>query len=546
MVKRSFLLILLLGLIAAFPARAITSLQASVDKNTVNEGESLMLTITADDSLDTQVLDTQALKNDFTIQRPRTSHSTRMVNFTTTKETQWQVLLLPKRQGHVVIPAFSIDGVSSAPIRVTVKPRGSTPKQAQNVYIEASLSTKQAYVGQLVNYKVKLFIAAELQRGVLNEPIVADAEVKQLGEDKDTTDIRNGKRFRIIERNYAIIADKPGKLAIQGASFNGDISVQSQRSNSLFGFTDSRPVQTQAANVDLTIKDKPANYHGHWFVADLVLLNENWPKEEEYQVGTPITRTVTLTAVNTDESRLPDLQFDTPSTLKSYPEKPQRQNTIRDNKILAVLTQTTAIIPTKSGNYALPAIEVPWWNPHLKKQEIATLPQRVITVIAADQTELPMTAQAPTHSQTLAPSSTSYWMWAALTFATLWIITLIAYILLWRKHSHQPQTATAQMSADVKAVQPNISLKQACKAQNPSQVLLSLQQHISELYQKPMTLDKIAQLSTPLAKSIAQLQRSAFSPTSEPIHYEQILQAVQALQGHRHKKKRSSLSDLNP
>ncbi|MCL1127367.1 BatD family protein [Shewanella surugensis] len=544
MVKRSLLLIILLGLIAAFPARAITSLQASVDKNIVNAGESLMLTITADDSLDTQALDTSALKNDFTIQRPRTSHSTRMVNFTTTKETQWQVLLLPKRQGHIIIPAFSINGVSSAPIKMTVKPRGSMPKQAQNVYIEAHLSTQHAYVEQLINYKVKLFLAAELQRGILNEPIVSDAEVKQLGEDKDTTEIINGRRYRVIERNYAIIADKPGKLTIQGASFNGDITVQSQRSNSLFGFTDSRPVQTQAANVELTIKDKPASYHGHWFVADLVLLNEDWPKDAQYQVGTPITRTVTLTAVNTDESRLPDLNFDTPSTLKSYPEKAQRENRIRDNKTLAILSQTTAIIPTKAGTYTLPALDVPWWNPHLKKQEIATLPARSITVKAAEQADIPVT-QPPQVSVSVS-ATPSYWMWIALTFATLWIITLIAYGLLWRKQSQSQPKTTSQLPMPKAHAQSNVSLKQACKMHDPSQVLLSLQQHFSDHYQKSMTLDKIAQLSPDLASSIAALQRGAFSQTSSHIDYDRILHAVRQLNGKQNQKKKSSLSDLNP
>ncbi|WP_299496807.1 BatD family protein [uncultured Shewanella sp.] len=544
MVRRSLHLILLLGLITAFPASALTSLQASVDNNTVNEGESIVLTVTADDSLDTQDLNTQALEADFTMQRPRTSHSTRMVNFNTTKETQWQMLLLPKRQGHLLIPALTIDGVSSAPIKITVKPRGSAPKKTQNVYMEAHISSEQAYVDQMVNYRVKLFLGAELQRGVLNEPVVTGAEVKQLGEDTDSTQIINGRRFRVIERNYAIIADKPGKLTIQGASFNGDIVVQSQRSNSLFGFTDSRPIQTQAGNTELNIKAKPANYHGQWLVADLVLLNENTAQETDYQVGTPITRTVTLTAVNTDESRLPDLNLNLPTAFKSYPEKPQRKNTIRDNKILATLSQTTAIIPTKAGTYTLPAIDVPWWNPHLNKQEMATLPAKVITVKAAEEIDVP----AP-QIQASAPASNAptYWMWIAATFACLWLITAIAFIILWRKHTqNQHSKVSKHQVPNEDNMKVNMSLKQACQAQNPSQVLISLQEHFSQTYQHPMTLDKIAALSKEMASAITALQRGAFSKTTESIDYTQILQATEQLNTKNKKKKASSLSNLNP
>ncbi|WP_298775279.1 BatD family protein [uncultured Shewanella sp.] len=544
MVKRLLHLILLLGLIAAFPASALTSLQASVDNNTVSEGESIVLTVTADDSLDTQALNTQALSADFTMQRPRTSHSTRMVNFNTTKETQWQMLLLPKRQGHLMIPALTIDGVSSAPIKITVKPRGSAPKQTKNVYMEAHLSSQKAYVDQLVNYQVKLFLGAELQRGVINEPVVANAQVKQLGEDKDSTQIINGRRFRVIERNYAIIADKPGKLSIQGASFNGDIVVQSQRSNSLFGFTDSRPIQTQARNVELTIQPKPASYHGQWLVADLVLLNEDWPEHADYQVGTPITRTITLTAVNTDESRLPDLDLNLPTSLKSYPEKPQRQNTVRDNKTLATLTQTTAIIPTKPGTYTLPAVEVPWWNPHLNKQQIATLPEKVITVKAAEQADIPAQQTSLPATETSTPA---YWMWAAFIFATLWFITTIALIILWRKYTQNHSSPVIKSpTSHQDSVNKKLSLKQACQRQNPSEVLLSLQQHFSHVFQQPMTLDKISALSKEMANAVTTLQRSAFSKTTASIDYDKILQAADRLNPDKKKKKASSLTNLNP
>lgn len=127
----------------------------------------------------------------------------------------------PKTTGQLQIPALTIDGIASQPINLQVAPQGSQPQQAKNLFIRTSLSTEQAYVGQLVTYKVKLFLAVELQRGVLSAPNIEGASIKQLGEDVDTTELVNGRRYRVIERTYAIIADKAGDLDISGADFQG-------------------------------------------------------------------------------------------------------------------------------------------------------------------------------------------------------------------------------------------------------------------------------------------------------------------------------------
>lgn len=130
-----------------------------------------MLNVSADDEVDTGKLDTSILLKDFIVGRTSVSRSTQIMNFDAVKETRWQVLLAPKQKGQLTIPSFSIDGVSSAEIPLKVVEAGAQPEQAKNLFIDAKVSTDEAYVGQLITYKVKLYLAVELQRGVLNAPL---------------------------------------------------------------------------------------------------------------------------------------------------------------------------------------------------------------------------------------------------------------------------------------------------------------------------------------------------------------------------------------
>ncbi len=166
---------LLLLCLLPLKALALTQLQASVDRNPVTESEYFMLSVVADDELEAQALDTSALLKDFIVGRTSVSRSTQIINFDARKETRWQVMLAPKTTGQVTIPALSIDGVSSDAIELKVMPAGSRPEAQKNLFLRTSISAKEAYVGQLLTYKVKLFLAVELQRGVLSAPSISGA-----------------------------------------------------------------------------------------------------------------------------------------------------------------------------------------------------------------------------------------------------------------------------------------------------------------------------------------------------------------------------------
>ncbi|NMH66035.1 BatD family protein [Shewanella salipaludis] len=540
MVIRQFFILLLMVLLAPSQALAMSKLEASVDRNPVMEGEYLVLNIRADDELDAGKLDTASLLKDFIVGRTSVSRSTQIMNFDASKETRWQILLSPKRSGKLMIPAFKIDGVSSNAIPLNVVAKGSQAPQTKDLFIETSVSSDEAYVGQLITYRVKLYLAVELQRGVLSAPVLEGAQIKQIGEDKDGSEIVDGRRFRVIERTYGIIPDMPGELSIGGASFSGDVLVESQRRGSMFGFNESRPMQTKSPTKTLQIEPTEAGFQGKWLVADLVLLKEDWPEtEDKFEVGSPITRTITLLASNADENSLPEITAPLPAEFKSYPEKPQRQTFVRNAQVVSQYSITSALVPTKAGTYTLPEVRVPWWNPHLKRQEFASLPARTVTVAAGQAV-----AAVPLQGQ-VESGSAGFWPWVSLAFALLWLTTLV----LWRKAlANQKQASSAAEAKPARAPKPDShrQLLDACKRADAGQILSRLQTHMSRLHGQSMTLEEIAALSADFAKAIKQLQSAAYGKSPKALDSAALLGALASYSPHSRNRPLSALNELNP
>ncbi|MGK0408372.1 MAG: hypothetical protein ACJASB_000517 [Shewanella psychromarinicola] len=542
MVIRTFFSLLLF--IIAAPVFALSQVQATVDRNPVVAGEYLVLDVIADDDLNAGALDTSVLLNDFIVGRTSVGRSTKMINFDTSKETRWQILLSPKSLGNVTIPAFNITGVSSQPITLKVIPQGAQPSEVQNVFIDVDTKASDAYVGQLITYKVKLYLAVELQRGVLSAPVIEGAQVKQIGDDKDGSEIVEGRRFRVIERTYGIIADLPGELVINGASFSGDVLVEAARRDGMFGFNESRPIQTEAQRQVIQINPTPPSYQGKWLVSDIAVLKETWPDDiGEFEVGSPITRTISLIASNTDNTSLPDIDIPLAEGLKAYPEKPLRQTFVRDNQVVSQYSLTTAIVPTKPGTYTLPEIRVPWWNPHLKKQQFATLPARTINVIGSTvaPTNIPSTARFTKNE------SAGYWSYISAILAVLWIITLI----LWHKAvianvAISDETPKCKKIPTTSATTGLNAIIHACDRNDSSSAIKAVQQYFSQCLGQPMSLTQISRLSTQLAFAIHKLQADRYSSQPQAMDKKTLMDAILAYQQPSIAYKKSLIAELNP
>lgn len=360
----------------------VNSVEATIDRNPVMVDEAIRLTITADGSADREAFDSSPLLKDFVVGRTSVSSQTSIVNFDTKRTTVWTTTLFPRKEGSFTIPSLSIEGKTTKPIQVKVIPVQEQSNVARDYFVTTDIDLKEAYLNQQLLYTVKLYLSSNIERGSLQAPDMQNAEITQLGEDKQYTDIVNGRRYQIIERQFAVVPQASGEFTLRGPIFTGE--VMAANTNQRFGFF-NRTQQVNRVGPDITVNIKPIpqGIDYPWLPSEMVRVDEEWPQGDSFVAGEPVTRIVTLTALGVVEEQLPDIPEFYPPNFKLYPDQDNTTTVEKDQSLISQRQTSLAIIPTEPGNFVLPEITIPWFNTLTQKTEYATIPARSITVAAA-------------------------------------------------------------------------------------------------------------------------------------------------------------------
>ena len=376
-------IVFLLTLLLSTAAYAdVNSLEATIDRNPVMLDEAIRLTVTADGSADRDAFDSSPLLKDFVVGRTSVSSQTSIVNFDTKRTTVWTTTLFPRKEGTFTIPSLTIEGKSTKPIQVKVIPVQEQSNVARDYFVTTDIDVKEAYLNQQLLYTVKLFLSSNIERGSLQAPEMQNAEITQLGEDKQYTDIVNGRRYQIIERQFAVVPQASGEFTLRGPIFTGE--VMAANTNQRFGFF-NRTQQINRVGPDITVNIKPIpqGIDYPWLPSEMVRVDEEWPQGDSFVTGEPVTRIVTLTALGVVEEQLPDIPEFYPPNFKLYPDQSNTTTVEKDQSLISQRQTSLAIIPTQPGNFVLPEITIPWFNTLTQQTEYATIPARSITVAPA-------------------------------------------------------------------------------------------------------------------------------------------------------------------
>lgn len=468
-------IVCLVGIVLALPTWALTQVSASIDKNPVTVKESVVLTIIADDDVDSNALDTSVLLADFIVGRTSVSSQTSMVNFKTSRTTKWTTLLIPKRQGTLTIPSLTIEGQSTVPIQMTVLAADDpNANQQQDLFITAQVSKKDVYVQQIFTLTVQLHFAAELKRGSLSEPSLEGATIAQIGEDAESDTIINGRRFRVIERTYSITPQQSGNFTLTSPMFSGEIMVQSPRRSNFLSFGETKPVSVVGEEIQINIRPIPAEFTGQWLPSELLTLHEEWqPEPSKFKVGEPITRTITLTAAGVSSEQLPSFEFELPAGLKVYPDQAELHSSLNNGRLISQSVKNFAIVASQAGDFSIPETSISWWNTVTNRMEVATLPAKTLTILP--NADLPAAViTAPNSSseaaeqlqpKTIIVEQSSPLQWL---FLALWLLTSAGWltqIILGRRKQAKPR----QTQSNVNDV--HLAMLAACKRNNGNEAM---------------------------------------------------------------------------
>ncbi len=417
-------------------------IRVSVDRNPVSVDESFQITFTASQSPDDDP-DFSPLEQDFNIINQSNSSSSSWVNGKSTKVVQWIVNVMAKQTGSLVIPAikFGKDVSRASSILVADKSSKKALDTNEDLFIDVEASPQNPYIQSQVFYTLRLYTKVNISQARLNEPELSDAVIERLGEDSNYNTQVNGVDYSVTERKYAFFPQKSGKLTIKPLVLTAEVLVNNAQSiNPFFNSQMSKTKRVESKTITLDVKPVPAEFKGqHWLSAEQLVLKQEWSTDvAQLKVGEPVTRTLSLVAKGTTVGQLPELNTtQTSEELKAYPDQPVLQEQKKVEGLIAFREEKIALIPSKSGTYPLPAIEIPWFNTQTQKLEIAKIPEETLTT-AAVATQ-PEPAPAPTFtplettkmdSVAIADSyqNTPIWLWVSIFLALGWLITLIVFL----------------------------------------------------------------------------------------------------------------------
>ncbi|MEI8616978.1 BatD family protein [Pseudoalteromonas sp. B193] len=550
MVMRLFCCLLLLS---AMPSWAATKLEASVDKNPVLAGEFFMLNISVDDTVKGDQPDTSSLLKDFVVGPTSLSSRTNIINGSINKQTTWSVKLMTRTEGDYTIPAFSVAGLTSQPIKLKVAKRSVDADKNNEIFLKTSLSSNSLFVQEAGVYTVKLYLAKELLDGSLSTPSMEDAQLTQLGKQTESYELVDGKRYLVITREYLIQPQRSGAYTIAGPAFQGRVQ-QNYRQLEVSALGDDQQVE---------IKPIPSDYKGAWLPSELVNLDEEWqPNDNTVEVGTPITRTITLTVLGVTKEQLPEISMPTIDGIRSYPDKKENNNAVRDGRVVSQQTASYALLPQKPGTYTLPEIKLPWFNTKMNRISLATLPKRTITVTPS--TTAPNTAIAnPQPSINNSPtlenisnqetgtqpietkSDTPLWLivFAALGYI-LWIGTVIFYLI-----SRSTKNTTEKLQLNTRGTsQPSLNeLKALAKTHDVKAFYTALNNFSVKVTHKNVgAIDELCihVNSSELNGLISQLQAQLYSNKGANTDLNAIIKILEIYQTQASKSQQAVLKDL--
>ncbi len=109
---------------------------------------------------------------------------------------------------------------------------------------------------------------------------------------------------------------------------------------------------------------------------------------DELRVGDAVQRTVSMQADRALGMLLPALSFEAPPGIAVYADQPRVEDRINRGQYRGERVERVTYVLQRAGEFTLPAIELPWWNPDRGVLEREVLEARSFAVSAGSATDL--------------------------------------------------------------------------------------------------------------------------------------------------------------
>lgn len=519
-------------LLFLFSSFSFATLSIQVDPSKVALGETLTLTIRSDDAQDVSQPTLQPIAADFTVLGNEHQIMYSIINGKTEARNEWRIILLPKRIGHFQLPPLSVGQqktTETISIEVSDKPSepGTPDKPLQNnlqqdVFFRTEISPGHAYLHEQVIYTVKVFNCRQLIDVEYTPPSAQDMLIIPLGQDKRYQTTVDNRVFAVEELRYALFPQKSGTINLIPPRLKGLIY-------------DVMPEPMDISGQAQTLSVKPAPTHLDPFLpAQSLSLSESFePAETDFDQGSTLIRTITLTAKGVPAALLPTPTFEK-NGFSVYPGPPKRHNQVDSSGLVGTVTFRITYLFDHAGKIVLPEMQIPWFNTQTQKPETARLSAHSFNIAASSASQQTVETSVP-HATTSPASTQLPWILLAVLSA---LCLLGLGMFFFKRHRSQPQRTTqVQTPAQVTP-----HLKQACLKNRAKEAQEALLHWARKRWPEEAFLDlaAIARKQSELAPMLEQLNQALYRGNPDAWQGLALWEAIQPHFQERPKKARGS------
>jgi len=400
--KRSFItvsLFLAVSLLflppSIFASAAEVDIEAVLDRDTIGLDEQAILQViitSTDQNIDAPKMPTLP---QFDVYSQGRSSNISIVNGAVSASMTYRFILMPKEAGSFPIEQVAVVHENkryvATPVTITVLNRGiATPPEleekagggngnSKDYFLEATLDNSRPYVGQQVTFTLKFFIAVQsFGSPELTEPVMTGFWSEVLGNKPVYFQSINGRRYKVIERKYALFPTQTGELTIGRAIIRTTIATVGRGYRdpfdifgNVFGRGTEITVRSQPVTVNvraLPETGKPKDFTGTVGKFSITATID----KRDVEVSQPVTVVFKITGVgnvkSVAEPKIPNL-----TDFRAYRSASSENMTKLNDLLGGTKIFEEVFIPNRPGEQEIPALSYNYFDPEAGKyREINT------------------------------------------------------------------------------------------------------------------------------------------------------------------------------
>lgn len=331
------------------------------------------------------------------------SSNVNIVNGRISASTTYRYMILPKKPGTFPIDQIAVvhnnKRFKGPPLRLTILNTGTSAKprleeravdrsgKSKDYFLEALVDKKNPYVNEQVTLTLKFYTAIQYYGNPeLTEPTTTGFWREVLGNKAPYFQMINNRRYKVIERKYALFPTQTGELTIGRATIRLSVAHRKKRFRDPFDvfsdfFGQSMDVSTSSSPIRIDVKSLPQQGRPSDFTGTIGKFRVSVAADKkEVEVNQPVSVTIKISGIGNIKSvaepvigDLDDFRVYRGSTSENISKL---QDKLGGSKIFEEV-----FIPRRPGTLEIPAVSFNYFDPELGKYQAASTRPIKLTVI---------------------------------------------------------------------------------------------------------------------------------------------------------------------